>query len=116
MYTYVTKTNFVDAFKLGKTNILKNKFSYEGLQVLYEHYTLLDDECSPDSDAGMEFEPTVIAQAWSEYESLEQYNDDYGSEYETLEDLQYYTMALPYVKTWLSSKPNSYDGFVVLNS
>ena len=116
MYTYVTQTDFVDAFKLGKTNILKDKFSYDGLQVLYEHFTLMDDECSPDSEAGSLFEPTVIAQQWSEYETLEQYNDEYGSEYETLEDLQYDTMALPYVKTWLSSSPDSYHGFVVLNS
>jgi len=69
----VTVFRFRDAFKQSDT--YKNNFSYEGLHALFEYFEELED------DIGEEIELDVVAICcdYTEYGSLEEFKDDYGS-------------------------------------
>ena len=83
----VTEYDFVKAFDdYGRgTN-----FSRLGRFALYEYLTNLEEDC------GIEFELDVIGLCcdFAEYESLEDFRNSYGTEYETLEDVQETTVVI----------------------
>ena len=72
--------NFQEAFRLCRPN----NFSYEGLRALFEYLEALEE------DIGEEFELDVIALCcdYTEWESLEAFQHDYGAEdYPDLESI-----------------------------
>jgi hypothetical protein len=82
MYIQVTKHNFIDAFhKVGRGD----QFTYEALCALFEY---LDDS---------DIEPDVIGLCcdFSEFESLEEFQQQYGDEYQTMEDIEHQTIVIP---------------------
>jgi hypothetical protein len=88
MKTTVTKSEFIHAFdKMNRSN----NFSYEGRAVLYDFLTELEEE------TGQEQELDVIAFCvdFTEYSSLEEFQQDHGEEYESFEDIQNETMFIP---------------------
>jgi hypothetical protein len=67
------------------------QFSYEGLQALFEW---LEDI---ESDMGEEQELDVIGLCceFAEFESLKEFQDDYGTDYESIEDIENDTIVIP---------------------
>ena len=66
-------------------------FSYEGLQVLFEWLEDLED------GQGKEQELDVIGLCcdFSEYDNLKEFQDDYGKDYECIEDIENDTIVIP---------------------
>ena len=77
-----------------------DNFSYAGLQALFEYLQAYED------DGGEEIELDVIALCceFTEYEDIEDFQDDYGDDYETIDDIEYHTIVIPIAGT---------DGFIV---
>lgn len=72
--------DFTDTFKqCGR----KDQFSYAGLRALFDYLEDLEEQCD------MEIELDVIALCcdYTEYRSLEDFQADYGNEYEEMDDI-----------------------------
>jgi len=83
----INEHKFRDAFyKMGRGE----QFSYAGLSALYDYLEQLGD------DIGEEIELDVIALCceYAEYDSLAEFREDYGEDYETIEDIQYDTSVI----------------------
>jgi len=83
----INEYQFRDAFhKMGRGE----QFSYAGLSALYDYLEQLGD------DIGEEIELDVIALCceYAEYDSLAEFREDYGEDYETIEDIQYDTSVI----------------------
>ncbi len=81
MINTINKYEFSDAFqKMGRGK----QFSYEGLDALFDYLEMLED------DIGEQIELDVIALCceYSEYDNLKEFQNDYGDEYESLEDIE----------------------------
>ena len=76
----VNMYDFERAFK----NFERDNFSYDGLKALFEY---LEDY---EEDTGEEIELDVIALCcdYMEYDSLNEYNDDYGTKYSEIDAIQ----------------------------
>jgi hypothetical protein len=85
MKEYVTESTFIDAFKQSDTR--KNQFSYEGLKALYEYFEEYEDSTGEE----LEFDMIGICCEYTEYDSLKQYNDEYGNECEEIDEIADYT-------------------------
>jgi hypothetical protein len=83
----INEHKFRDAFyKMGRGE----QFSYAGLSALYDYLEQYED------DTGQEIELDVIALCcdFTEYDSLAEFREDYGEDYETIEDIQYDTSVI----------------------
>ena len=81
MIRTINEYDFIDAFKkMGRID----NFSNSGLVALHEYLEMLED------DTGQPIELDVIALCceYAEYDNLEEFQADYGNEYETIEDIQ----------------------------
>ena len=83
----ITESRFIDMFNSRRPN----QFTYEGLTALFEHLEEFEDA------TGEEIELDVIGLCceYCEYDSLKEFNDDYGEEYETIEDIENETIVIP---------------------
>jgi len=83
----VYKNEFVDAFK--EMNREEN-FSYEGREALFDYLEEYEEE------TGEEVELDVIALCcdYTEYESIEEFNNNYGKDCESIEDIRDYTQVI----------------------
>ena len=81
MKEYVTESTFIDAFKQSDTR--KNKFSYEGLQALFEYLEEYEDSTGEE----IEFDMIGICCEYMEYDSLKEYNDDYSKKCEEIDEI-----------------------------
>jgi len=79
MKQIVYESDFIDAFR----QIRPDNFSYEGLKALYA------DQIELENALGEEIELDVIAICvdFSEYESIEELQQDYGDEYKSIDDV-----------------------------
>ena len=68
----------------------ENNFSYRGLFVLFDYLEQLED------DIGEEIELDVIALCceYAEYDSLAEFREDYGEDYNTMQDIEYHTTVI----------------------
>jgi len=81
MIDTITRHSFQDAFhEMGRGD----QFSYRGLLALYDWLVEYEDS------AGSQIELDVISICceYSEYDSLKDFQDDYGDEYKSLENIQ----------------------------
>ena len=67
-----------------------NQFSYEGKKALYDYL----NELSEDLGEPIELDVIGICCDFTEYEDLEEFNNNYGYDIENLEDLEYYTTVI----------------------
>ena len=76
--------NMYDFERAFKNFERMNNFSYDGLKALFEY---LEDY---EEDTGEEIELDVIALCcdYMEYDSLKEYNDDYGTKYSEIDAIQ----------------------------
>ncbi len=72
----VTVYDFINSFN----KVRPDNFSYDGLRALYDY---LENECEP------EFTLDVIALCceFTEWENLEEFQDNYSGDYESLDDI-----------------------------
>ena len=81
MIDTITKYSFQDAFyKMGR----EDQFSYKGLISLFDYFEMLEE----DTGQKIEFDVIAICCEYSEYDSLKEFQNDYGDEYESLEDIE----------------------------
>ena len=80
MISTINQYDFVDAFK----RLRPNNFSYEGLLALFDWFEELEDQ----GNEQMELDLIAICCDFSEYENLKEFQNDYGDEYESLEDIE----------------------------
>jgi hypothetical protein len=83
----INEHKFRDAFhKMGRGE----QFSYDGLTALYDYLEQYED------DTGQEIELDVIALCcdFTEYDSLAEFQEDYGEDYQTMEDIEYQTIVI----------------------
>ena len=83
----VWENEFIDAYEeMGRGN----SFSYEGKKALYNY---LEDY---EEQTGEEIELDIIAICceYTEYENIEEFNDNYGKDCESIEDIEYYTQVI----------------------
>jgi hypothetical protein len=81
MKLYVTKSMFINSFMSSDT--YKNQFSYYGLKALFEYFEELEDS----TGETMDFDMIAICCEFTEYDSLKEYNDDYGKECKEIEEI-----------------------------
>ena len=81
MKTTVSKSEFVKAFDDYNRS---DNFSRAGLEALYDYFEGYEES------TGEEIELDVIAICceYSEYENIKEFQDNYGDEYETIEDIE----------------------------
>ena len=83
----INEYQFRDAFhKMGRGE----QFSYAGLSALYDYLEELY------ADTGEEIELDVIALCceYAEYDSLAEFREDYGEDYNTMQDIEYHTTVI----------------------
>ena len=81
MIDTITKSSFQDAFhEMGRGD----QFSYKGLIALFDYFEMLEE----DTDQQIELDVIAICCEYSEYENLKDFQDNYGDEYESLEDIE----------------------------
>ena len=81
MIRTINEYDFIDAFKkMGR----EDNFSYDGLVALYDYLEMLED------GTGQPYHLDVIALCceYAEYDNLEEFQADYGKEYETIGDIE----------------------------
>ena len=72
----LTKSQFSDAFyKMGRGN----QFSYEAKNLIYDYLDELDN---------YELDVIGICCEFAEYETLKEFQNDYGKEYESFDDIE----------------------------
>ena len=86
MISTISQYDFVDAFK----RLRPNNFSYEGLLALFDWFEMLEEDC----DQKIELDVIAICCDFSEYHDLKEFQNDYGDEYESLEDIENNTLLI----------------------
>jgi len=77
---YVSKSEFRDEFtKMNR----ENQFSYKGLNALYDYI----EEYYEEADKPYELDVIELCCDFTEYDSLEEFNNDYNREYENIDDI-----------------------------
>ena len=96
MYQSINEYDFIRAFE----QVRPDNFSRAGLSALYDYFEQLEE------DIGNPIQLDVIAICceYSEYESLEEFQEDYGEDYESIEDIESETTVITVDD----------DGFIIL--
>jgi len=83
----LTQSEFINKFN----KIRPNHFSYHGLQCLFDYFEELDDSTETET----EFDPIAICCEWAEYDSIEEFWDEYDKDdYPDVEAIQYMTQVI----------------------
>ena len=107
MKQYVTENVFYNAF--NNSYNYKDKFSFHGLKALFDYFENLEDDIGQE----INFDMVAIACDYLEYESIDQYNEDFGQGCDTLEDIAEYTTVIPV--TMLHKTGIKNIGFIIEN-
>ena len=67
-----------------------NNFSYEGREALFDYL----EEYEESTGEEMELDVIGLCCDFTEYESLEEFNNNYNYECETIDDIGYYTQVI----------------------
>lgn len=90
IYDVVTKGMFRDAF--SRSNTYKNNFTYGGLGALYDYLEQLSDETGED----IELDIVSLACEYAEYATLEDFQADFGKDYQSMEDIKQETTVIQF--------------------
>ena len=72
-YAIVDRSHFIDAWRVSRSEQFRTMFSYRALEKLFEYY----DEKGDDGD--VKFSRSEISMIWTEYDSLQQVEEDYAN-------------------------------------
>ena len=86
MFQQINEYDFIRAFE----QVRPDNFSRAGLSALYEYFEQLEE------DIGNPIELDVIAICcdFNEYENLAEFQEDYGDDYESIEDIEHATQVI----------------------
>jgi hypothetical protein len=84
LYQEINEADFISAFK----SIRPENFSYEGLKSLYGYFEELSD------DQNIEFDVIAICCDFTEYDSLAEFNRDYGQNFSDVEEIFDHTQVI----------------------
>lgn len=84
MHIQVTESIFIDAFR----SIRPDQYTYEGLKALFAYFDDMGDE------QDVELDVIAICCEYSEYESIADYNEQYGTTHEHTDDLEQETTVI----------------------
>lgn len=87
MFQQINKGDFRDAFNRAGRG---SQFSYEALGALFDYI----EELEADFGNQLELDPVAICCEWAEMEDLADFNDQYGQECSTLEEVQALTQVI----------------------
>ena len=90
-----------------------HQFGYEGWELLIEHMEELEEMQEED----IEFDVIAICCDFTRYENLKEFQDSYGEEYETIEDIEEDAQVL-YIEKEYCTEIHDYkltDAFIVSN-
>ena len=102
MIETLTRNQFIDAFKQSDR---KNQFSYEGLVSLFEYLEEYEDS----TGETIEFDMIALCCEYAEYDNLEEFQNDYGKEYQSFDDIEEETTVIYYD----SSEPHPELPFII---
>jgi len=83
--------NFNDFERAFQRYNRDNNFSFFGLQVLFNYLEDLESDMAED----MELDVIGLCCEYTEYESLQIFQDEHGKEYESIEDIENQTIVIP---------------------
>jgi hypothetical protein len=83
----ITKWDFHDAFKNYDR---EDNFTYEGLNALYDYFEDYEEE----TGCSIELDVIAICCEYTEYEDLEEFQGQYGEDFETIEDIYNHTSVI----------------------
>jgi hypothetical protein len=87
MIQTITKSDFTTAFhKAGRGN----NFTYEGLSALYDYL----EQYEEDTNEQIELDVIAICCDYNEYEDLAEFQEDYGEDYQTIEQIEHATQVI----------------------
>lgn len=78
----INLNDFKDAFWVSDSR--RATFSYEGLEALYEGLTSYEEDC----DTEIELDVIGLCCEYTEYNSLEEFNDEHDNKYKSIEDIE----------------------------
>ena len=84
----ITKSQFRDEFN----QIRPNNFSYDGLSALYDWIIDISEQADLKP---IKLDVIAICCEYSQYESLEEFNKDYGRDYKNIEQIDSITTLIP---------------------
>ena len=76
--------NAYDFFKAFHNMGRGEQFSSRGLDALFKYFEMLEDSVSEP----IELDVIAICCEYAEYDSLAEFQEDYGSEYESIDDIE----------------------------
>jgi len=88
MYQSITKSDFTSAFHRMNRG---EQFSYKGLIALYDYL----EQYEEDTGEQIELDVIAICCEYSEYESLEEFQEDYGDDYQSIDEIEQVTTVIP---------------------
>ena len=87
MIITVTEHDFMRAFDDSRT--YANNFTYEGKKALFEFLEWTEDERHP-----RELDIVALCCDFTEYDSLEEFQSDYGDEFKSINDIDEQTIVI----------------------
>ena len=84
----ITLSMFRDYFL--RSEQYKDSFSYEGLEALYNYL----EQYSEDLGEDLEMDVVAFSCDYSEYNSLQEFQENYGEEYKTIDDIEEQTTVI----------------------
>jgi len=84
IYQEINQADFISAFK----SIRPDNFSYEGLKALYGYFEELSE------DQNIELDVIAICCDYTEYDSLAEFNRDYGKNFDDIEEIFDHTQVI----------------------
>jgi len=97
MYQSITKSDFTSAFHRMNRG---EQFSYKGLIALYDYL----EQYEEDTGEQIELDVIAICCEYAEYESLEEFQEDYGDDYQSIDEIEQVTTVISVDD----------DGFIIL--
>ena len=83
----VTEYEFIDRIM----RLRPNNFSRAGLAALFDYITEYEEDCGVE----MEFDPIALCCEFTEYENLKEFQEDYSTDFKTLEQISDDTQVIP---------------------
>lgn len=87
MIKTISKNEFCQAFKDMNR---ESNFSWDAREAIFDHLESLEN----DMDKQTEMDVIAVCCEWSEYASLEEFQADYSTDYESIEDIERETIVL----------------------
>jgi hypothetical protein len=80
MIQTINEYQFADAFEKANRG---NQFSYDGLRALYDEFDKFEDS----SGEQIELDVVAICCEYNEYDSLKDFQEDYGDDYQSIDEI-----------------------------